>query len=102
MLEAIVKDRPIMSSLSQHSNELLALGGNEFPLNPHKGMVFSAGVSELFCLSTCTVSGLGCLGLVQGCGCGGCAAVPAEIPQVLPALGALLASGPKLRMSGWE
>lgn len=57
MLEAIVKDRPIMSSLSQHSNELLALGGNKFPLNSHKGTTFSAGVSELFCLSACTVSG---------------------------------------------
>lgn len=57
MLEAIVKDRPIMSSLSQHSNELLALGGNKFPLNSHKGTAFSAGVSELFCLSACTVPG---------------------------------------------
>lgn len=46
-----------MSSLSQHSNELLALGGNKFPLSSYKGTAFSAGVSELFCLSTWTVSG---------------------------------------------
>jgi len=48
MLEAIVMDRPKMSSASQLSNDLLALGRNEFALNSHKGVAFSAGVSELF------------------------------------------------------
>lgn len=95
MLQAIVKDRPIMSSLSQHSNELLAFGGNKFPLNSHKGRAFSAGVSELFSLSTCPVSGY--FGLWMGCG-----AEPAEIPRVLPALGAPLASRTQLSTPGWE
>lgn len=76
-----------MSSPSQHSNDLLALGGNEFPLNSHRGTAFSADVSELFYLFTLTVSGYfglfvaGARLWTQRVCSSAC-----EIPQILPAL----------------
>lgn len=46
-----------MSSLSHPSSELLVLGGDHFPMNSRRGTAFPVGVSELFCSSTCAVSG---------------------------------------------
>lgn len=89
--EAIVKDSPITS---QHLNELLSLESpwihtKEWPFQ----LVF---LTFPACLHAQTQVILGCLGLVQGCVQGGCAAVPDETPWAPPVLGALLTSRTKL------
>lgn len=86
-----MKDSPIRS---QHLNELLSLKSpwihrKEWPFQ----LVF-LGYSA--CLHAQTQVILGCLGLVQGCVQGGCAAEPDGIPWAPPDLGALLTSRTKL------